>query len=125
MTTILLIAALPDTAQADGRRYLLEGYLFPDTYDFYAKSTPEDVIRKLLNRFDGIFKQAYEDRAAELGMTVDQIVTLASIIEWEAQPSDFQRVSAVFYNRPEYQYVAWVGRNAELYLRDEEAHPFE
>jgi UPF0755 protein len=93
------IAALPDTAQADGRRYLLEGYLFPDTYDFYTKSTPEDVIRKLLNRFSVIFKQAYEARAAELGMTVDQIVTLASIIEWEAQPSDFQRVSAVFYNR--------------------------
>lgn len=93
------IAALPDTATQDGRRYLLEGYLFPDTYDFYAAATPKDVIIKLLNRFDEKFALEYEDRAAELGMTIDQVVTLASIIEWEAQPGDFKKVSAVFHNR--------------------------
>lgn len=93
------IAALPDTAQQDGRRYLLEGYLFPDTYEFYSDATPEEVIIKLLDRFDQIFTLEYEDRAQELGMTVDQVVTLASIIEWEALPADFKKVSAVFYNR--------------------------
>jgi UPF0755 protein len=93
------IAVLPDTAQQDGRRYLLEGYLFPDTYEFYADATPEDVIRKLLSRFDEIFTLTYEERAQELGMTIDEVVTLASVIQWEAMPGDFKKVSAVFSNR--------------------------
>ncbi len=93
------IAALPDDAKANGRRYLLEGYLFPDTYEVYADATPEQVIRKLLDRFDYIFSLDYEERAEDLGMTIDQVMTLASIIEWEAQPADFKKVSAVFYNR--------------------------
>ena len=93
------IAALPDTAAQDGRRFLLEGYLFPDTYDFYADVTPKEVIVRLLNRFDEKFTLQFEDRAEELGMTVDQVITLASIIEWEALPGDFKKVSAVFHNR--------------------------
>ncbi len=93
------IAALPDTAKQDGRKYLLEGYLFPDTYEFFTDATPKEVIDKLLGRFNQIFLFEYEDRAEELGMTVDQVVTLASIIEWEAIPADFKKVSAVFHNR--------------------------
>lgn len=88
-----------ETAQFDGRKYLLEGYLFPDTYEFYADASPKDVIDKLLSRFDAVFTMQYEARAAELGLTVDQVVTLASIIEWEALPKDFKKVSAVFHNR--------------------------
>ncbi len=93
------IAALQSTAKLEGRRYLLEGYLFPDTYEFYVDVEPIDVIKKLLGRFDEIFIAEYEERAEEIGMTIDQVVTLASIIEWEAQPGDFKKVSAVFYNR--------------------------
>lgn len=93
------VAAVKETAQLDGRKYLLEGYLFPDTYEFYADATPTDVIEKLLNRFDNVFKVQFEDRAKELNMTIDQVMTLASIIEWEALPKDFKKVSAVFHNR--------------------------
>ena len=93
------IAALPDTAQQDGRRYLLEGYLFPDTYDFYAAATPKEVIDKLLGRFDEIFTLDYEKRATDMGMTIDQVVSLGSIIQWEALSGDFKKVSAVFHNR--------------------------
>ncbi len=93
------IAALPDTTVQDGRRFLLEGYLFPDTYDFYADATPEEVIRKLLSGFDTKFSLQFEERAAELGLTVDQVMTMASIIEWEAVPGDFKKVSAVLHNR--------------------------
>jgi UPF0755 protein len=93
------IKSMIETAQMDGRRYLLEGYLFPDTYEFYADASPRDVIDKLLSRFDAVFTMQYEARAAELGLTVDQIVALASIIEWEALPKDFKKVSAVFHNR--------------------------
>lgn len=95
------IAALPDTSAQDGRRYLLEGYLFPDTYEFYADATPEEVIDKLLARFDEKFTMDYEQRAEELGMTMDEVITLASMIEREALPGDFKKVSAVFHNRLE------------------------
>ncbi len=93
------ITAVGETAQLDGRKYLLEGYLFPDTYEFYADATPADVIEKLLRRFDNVFTVQFEDRAQELGMTIDEVMTLASIIEWEALPKDFKKVSAVFHNR--------------------------
>ena len=93
------IRAVSATAQLSGRRYLLEGYLFPDTYEFYMDATPKDVIDKLLKRFDQVFTLQYEDKAAELGMTIDEVMSLASIIEWEALPKDFKKVSAVFHNR--------------------------
>lgn len=93
------IAALKDTENLSSRKYALEGYLSPNTYEFYTDATPEDVIVKLLNQFDTVFLAEYEQRAEEMGMTVDQIVTLASIIEWEATESDFKNVSAVFHNR--------------------------
>ena len=43
----------------------------------------------------------YEDRAETLGLSIDEVITLASIIEWEALPKDYSKVSAVFYNRME------------------------
>ena len=112
------IADLPDTAQQDGRRYLLEGYLFPDTYEFYADATPEDVIRKLLDRFDAIFTLTYEERLEELGMTVDEVVTLASIIQWEAIPGDFKKSLRGVPQPARHRYAASVVRHAAL--RDRE-----
>lgn len=93
------IAELNGTDDVNSRRYVLEGYLAPNTYQFYDDATPEDVIKKLLDQFNSVFKLAYKDRAEELGMTVDQVLTLASMIEWEATEPDFKRVSAVFHNR--------------------------
>ena len=93
------IKSVLETAQLDGRKYLLEGYLFPDTYEFYADALPKDVVTKLLRRFDAVFTMQYEARAEELGLTVDQVITLASIVEWEALPKDYKKVSAVFHNR--------------------------
>ena len=93
---IKAVVSRPTSAQ---RKYLLEGYLFPDTYEFYIDETPNNIIDRLLNRFDSIFTLSYEDRASELGLSIDEIMTLASMIEWEALPNDYGKVSAVFYNR--------------------------
>ncbi len=88
------------TENAVSRAYLLEGYLFPDTYEVYADASVETIIIKMLNRFNDVFSDEYLARAQELGMTMDQVVTLASLIEREAQaPDDFAKVSAVFHNR--------------------------
>ena len=84
----------------EARRYLLEGYLFPDTYEIYTDESAKSIITRLLLRFRNVFSDEYAARAQELGMTMDEVVTLASLIEKEAKvESDFAKVSAVFHNR--------------------------
>ncbi|MBQ8276800.1 MAG: endolytic transglycosylase MltG [Clostridia bacterium] len=85
---------------SEDRFYPLEGYLFPDTYEFYTDSKPSQIIYKLLNRFNNVFKSEFYDRADELGYTVDEIVTLASMVEKETRLyHEFESVSSVFHNR--------------------------
>lgn len=82
------------------RDYLLEGYLFPDTYEIYTDESAQSIITRLLVRFRNVFSDAYIARAQELGMTLDDVITLASLIEKEAKvEADFAKVSAVFHNR--------------------------
>ena len=81
------------------RKYVLEGYLAPNTYEIYTDATPEDILRKLLSQTERAFPADDQDRAAEMGFTMDQILTLASMIEKEAKGDDFAKVSAVFHNR--------------------------
>ncbi len=89
-----------DEADLTGRTYRLEGYLYPDTYEFYKSSSEATVIYKMLNRFDVIFSDDFYEKAAEHGYTVDQIMTLASMIEKEARyANDYETVSSVFHNR--------------------------
>ncbi len=91
------IAELPNAAE---RRYVLEGYLFPDTYEIYADSTPAEILDRMLTHYYEVYKGEWVSRAQELGMTRDEVMTLASIIEREASvPEDMPRVSAVFHNR--------------------------
>ena len=91
---------IAELTNAGDRRYVLEGYLFPDTYEIYVDSTPEEIIDKMLARYYEIYTGEWVARAEELGMTRDQVMTLASIIEREASdPDDLARVSAVFHNR--------------------------
>ena len=94
------IDELGDDWAADGRLYRLEGYLFPDSYQFYSNSSEETVIGKMLTRFNQVFTKNYRERAQVMGYSVDEILTLASIIEKEAgKQSEFNRVSSVFHNR--------------------------
>lgn len=86
------------------RFYRLEGYLFPDTYDFYVGSSPSEVIYKMLANFDDKFDPDLQDQAKAMKMSVDQVVTLASIIQIEASAAsedDMAHVSSVFHNRLE------------------------
>jgi len=84
-----------------GRTYVLEGYLYPDTYEIYVGSSEEVVIGKMLDRMNVIYGAAYRHQAEELGMTMDEVITLASIIEKEGLRSTYGKVSAVFHNRLE------------------------
>ena len=93
------IAALNGADNLSKRRYELEGYLSPNTYEFYTDATPKEVIAKLLDQFKNVFEPEYILQAQKLNMTIDQVITLASVIEWEATEQDFKNVSAVFQNR--------------------------
>ncbi len=93
------IAAL-ETDPRQARDYALEGYLFPDTYEIYSDESAKSILNRLLYRFIQVVGNDYIARASELGMSVDDVVKLASLIEKEAKvEGDFARVSAVFHNR--------------------------
>lgn len=78
------------------RCYKLEGYLYPDTYEFYVGMKPEDAVGKFLRNAEDRIGTKY----SYSGMTTDQVITLASIIEREADDSDnMKKVSSVFHNR--------------------------
>ncbi len=87
-------------ADLSGRDHRLDGYLFPDTYEFDVLARPEDVVYKMLNRFNEIFRPAYYEQLEKTGLTLDQVVILASIVEKEAKlDSDRAPIAGVFYNR--------------------------
>ena len=93
------IADVLASGTASQRRYVLEGYLSANTYEVYVTATAEDIIRRLLSQTERAFPADYQERAEELGYTMDQMLTLASLIEKEAKNADFTKVSAVFHNR--------------------------
>lgn len=82
------------------RYHALEGYMFPATYEFEQGADPATVIRKFLNAFKSRWTEEYAAKAAELGMTTDDIIRLASIIEKEgANHKQFGLISSVLHNR--------------------------
>ncbi len=82
------------------RCYLLEGYLYPDTYEFNRLSKGEDAIGKFLRNGKVKITDADQQKAAALGYTMDQVLTIASIIEKEGNDKDIMNnISSVIYNR--------------------------
>lgn len=78
----------------------LEGYLFPDTYQFPKRTPPHEIVRRMVTQFQTVYDESFRRRADQLGMTQREIVTLASIVEKETgNPSERVLISAVFHNR--------------------------
>ena len=127
-----------------GRKYALEGYLAPDTYRIFTSASAESILRTLLNQhnkvIDDVFyadhTEYYSDEegnfhevaAYDNPLSMDQIVTLASMIEKEAaNRSDYAKVSAVFHNRLKQGWklesdptVTYLSGVSKLALSDEE-----
>ncbi len=84
----------------DGRKYALEGYLYPDTYQFYTDSSEIDAIAKLLKTFNVRFEKEYYARCQELDMSVDEIINIAAIVQKETKySSEYPVVSSLYHNR--------------------------
>ncbi len=80
--------------------FRLEGYLFPDTYEVHEGVAAEEIITLMLHRFSAVCDKAYVISAGDLGFSLHQILTIASLVEREGQVEDeMPLISAVFHNR--------------------------
>lgn len=87
-------------ADLDPQATTLEGYLFPDTYEYTASSTREQLVEAMVKRFRKVYTAESQQRAAELGMTTRQVIALASLIEKEAKvDAERELISSVFHRR--------------------------
>ncbi len=98
---------LEDVPMVENR---LEGYLFPDTYEFYVNDRPVSVINKMLNNFVDKYTDEMIALTEEKGMTIAEVVNIASLIERECRiPDEQTMISGVIHNRldnsDEYPYL--------------------
>ena len=122
---------------ARGDKYCLEGYLAPDTYEFYTNDTPRRVLEKLLNEFDSRFTDKMKENfqsiqtsfasklrnngfsssyIEEHKLTLHQVVTLASVIQKEtSSDSECYDIASVFYNRLANKDILSLGADATVY----------
>lgn len=90
---------LTSAKQAEGVRYRLEGYLFPATYNYYKKQSLEDFVTKMVSTTNQVMAPYY-DKIKEQGLTVQQVLTLASLVEKEGvSETDRRKIAQVFFNR--------------------------
>ena len=91
-----LLSSLPS---ADQVTYRLEGYLFPATYSYYKETSMEDIVEEMISTMDSYMSQYYDTIAAS-GKSVNDVLTLASLVEKEGSTDDDRRnIASVFYNR--------------------------
>lgn len=77
-----------------------EGFLFPATYSFERGATEEQVLRAMIDKFGSVFSAAYDAQSDTFGLSVYELITLASIIEREGQVrEELTQISSVFHNR--------------------------
>lgn len=87
-------------ANPESRAFYLEGYIFPDTYEFYKNENPERALKRFLDNTERKLTAEYRQRAKDLGYTLDEIITLASIVQEESYTNaSVKNVASVLHNR--------------------------
>ena len=103
-----------------GDYHRLEGYLFPDTYKFYmggGESAAVWVLNKMLARFDDLFTDEMRAQAEEMGYSMHEVLTIASLIEKETDGTDQTKISSVIHNRmnhPDYETAGFLQIDAAI-----------
>ncbi len=89
-----------DGVTTENKVFVLEGYLFPSTYEFYKEEGAEAAVKRFLNAMNNTISDDDLAKASEMGYTLNEVLTLASIIQSEASdPANMPMVSSVFANR--------------------------
>ena len=89
-----------DLKASDSIPYRLEGFMFPDTYEFFIGESASSVVTKFLENGESKFTEEFKQRCNELGYTPYEIMTIASIIQKEAANDEqMKTISAVLHNR--------------------------
>lgn len=97
-----VVEDLLEIPDLDQRPFRLEGYLFPDTYNFKTGTPAEEVVARFLANFEKKFDSHLRYLTRQSGYSVDEIIRLASIVEGEASGTDMMpRVASVYWNRLE------------------------
>lgn len=82
------------------RPFILEGYIFPDTYEFYTNEGAEEALKRFLDNTEAKLTDEYKAQALMNGYSMDEIITIASIIQEEASEHEYMPgVSSVLHNR--------------------------
>lgn len=93
---------LDEMKDTDKRAFLLEGYIFPDTYEFYTDESAESALSRFLQNAKNKLTDEMKEKAKKLGYSIDEIISLASVIQAEAgDPKEMGKVSSVLHNRIE------------------------
>ncbi len=94
------VAETQKLPEYESRFYKLEGFLFPDTYEFYEDCAGETVVRKLLDNFADRIDTTVRSAMSAKDITMDEMIILASIVQGEAATKDdMQKVARVLFNR--------------------------
>ena len=110
-----------EIANPEERAFLLEGYLFPDTYEFYLNEDPKSVIGRFIDNYNKKITPEIKQKAADLGYTMDEMLTLASIIQKECDfdIEECKNVSSVFHKRLKNSRETYLGSDVTyFYLKN-------
>ncbi len=108
-----------DGGKYAGRIYRLEGYLFPDTYEFFTESSGKSVVKKFLSNFNSKITIEMKSAMQSQGLTLDDVVIMASIAQKEAANiAELSKVTRVLYNRLDSDYTRLECDSTALYVKD-------
>lgn len=89
-----------ENVDLEGRTFAAEGYIYPDTYDFYVGEGAQAAMKRFINNAQSKYDESIVARCSELGYTLDEIINLASLIQEEAGvPAEMPKISSVLHNR--------------------------
>lgn len=113
---------------------ILDGYLFPDTYRVFSDSTPESIVRRMLENFGRRVTPEMRRSIAEQGRSLHEVLTLASIVQAESNVGEMREVAGVFWKRlQEYiplesdatvNYVLGTSKRQPTFADTEVEHPY-
>ncbi|MBQ8182771.1 MAG: endolytic transglycosylase MltG [Clostridia bacterium] len=91
---------IADITDKEQRFRVLEGYIYPDTYEFYVGENASSVVRRFLDNFQNRWSEEYQAQADAMGVSVDEVIIMASILQKEAANTEqMPMIAGILYNR--------------------------